>query len=129
VIYNNYAELSQLIREYQAGWTIDPTDHAALQRAVAEVFVQPERIREYSHNAQRLVRERLTWDRTIDPLDAICRSPTFRPRDRSVGSLPEAQSLYLLGRAWNVLRRRGVSSLLQEMRAYARWRLELRKMR
>ena len=45
VIYNNYAELSPLIREYQAGWTIDPTDQAALQQAVAEVFEQPERVR------------------------------------------------------------------------------------
>lgn len=129
VIYNNYAELSPLIREYQAGWTIDPTDHAALQQAVAEVFEQPERVREYSRNAQRLVRERLTWDRTIDPLDEICRAPTLRPRDRSAGAQPEAQSFYLLGRAWNILRRRGVSGLWREARAYARWRLELRRMR
>jgi glycosyltransferase involved in cell wall biosynthesis len=129
VIYNNYAELSPLIREYQAGWTLNPTDHAALQQAVTEVFEQPDRMREYSCNAQRLVRERLTWDRTIEPLNEICRTPTLRPRDRAANSQPEAQSFYLLGRAWNILRRRGVGALLQEMRAYARWRLELRKMR
>jgi glycosyltransferase involved in cell wall biosynthesis len=129
VIYNNYAELSPLIREYQAGWTLDPADHGALQQAVTEVFEQPERLRAYSGNAQRLVRERLTWDRTIDPLDEFCRAPTRRLRDRSAATPPEAQSFYLVGRGWNVLRRRGVSALWQEMRAYARWRLALRRMR
>ena len=47
----------------RAGWTIDPNDRAALHAAVSEVFEQPDRVQEYSRNAQRLVRDRLAWDR------------------------------------------------------------------
>ncbi|MBD3306101.1 glycosyltransferase [candidate division KSB3 bacterium] len=75
VIYNNYAELSSYISDYNAGWTLDPGDTLALRRVIEEIIEQPAAVAERSHNAQRLVRERLTWDRTIDPLDAFCRNP------------------------------------------------------
>ncbi len=127
VIYNNYAELSGYIRDYRAGWTLDPSDHDALHAAVSEVFEQPDRVRAYSRNAQRLVRERLTWDRTIDPLDAICRQPSRRERVKASAALPETQSAFLLGRAWSVLRSKGPGAVLRETRAYVRWRRELRR--
>jgi glycosyltransferase involved in cell wall biosynthesis len=127
VIYSDYAELSHYIREYHAGWTINPDDGAALRAAVSEVFEQPDRVREYSRNAQRLVRERLTWDRTIEPLDAICRNPSRRERVKASAALPEAQSAFLLGKAWGVLRRKGPGAVLRETRAYLRWRRELRR--
>lgn len=125
VIYNDYAELSRYIREYRAGWTIDPNDRAALKAAVSEVFEQPDRVREYSRNAQRLVRERLTWDRTIDPLDGICRNPARRERAKTSAALPETHSAYLLGKAWGMLRHQGPGAVLRETRAYLRWRREL----
>ncbi len=127
VIYGDYAELSRYIREYRAGWTIDPNSPAALHAAVSEVFEQPDRVREYSCNAQRLVRERLTWDRTIEPLDAICRHPSRRERAKTSTGLPETQSAFLLGKAWGVLRRRGPGAVLRETRAYLRWRRDLRR--
>ena len=129
VLYNDYAELSRYIRDYQAGWAVNPTDPAAIQQAVSEIFEQPDRVREYSRNAQRLVRERLTWDRTVDPLDAICRNPSRRERAPIAAALPETQSTYLLGKAWNVLRHQGPRAVLRETRAYLRWRRELRKAR
>ncbi len=129
VLYNDYAELSRYIREYRAGWTIDPNNRAAIRAAITEAFERPDLVREYSRNAQRLVRERLTWERTIDPLDAICRAPTRRPRVSTAAAPPETQSTYLLGKAWQVLQRKGLQAVLVETRAYLRWRRELRRTR
>lgn len=78
VIYHDYAELSRYIAEYQAGWVVDPEDRAAIRQAIEEALTYPDEVRRRGENAQRLVRERLTWDRTIEPLDAFCRSPWQR---------------------------------------------------
>ena len=80
VIYNNYAELSGYIADYQAGWTLDPADPAGLRRALDDMLDDPAMLETRSRNAQRLVRERLTWDRTIAPLDAFCRQPRKREK-------------------------------------------------
>ena len=80
VIYNNYAELSSYIADYQAGWTLDPADPAGLRRVLDEMLDDPAMLEVRSRNAQRLVRERLTWDRTIAPLDAFCRQPRKREK-------------------------------------------------
>lgn len=127
VIYNDYAELSRYIKDYRAGWTVDPNDRDAIRAAVTEVFEQPDRVREYSRNAQRLVRERLTWDRTIAPLEVICRHPSRRARVKSAVGLPETQGAYLIGKAWGVLRHQGASAVAREARAYLIWRRALRR--
>ena len=80
VIYNNYAELSGYIAEYQAGWTLDPADPAGLRRVLNDMLDDPAMLETRSRNAQRLARERLTWDRTIAPLDAFCRQPRKREK-------------------------------------------------
>lgn len=127
VIYNDYSELSRYIRDYRAGWTVDPNDRHAIRAAVAEAFEQPDRVREYSRNAQRLVRERLTWDHTIEPLDAFCRKPTRRVRIKEESSSSiETHRSFLISRAWWTLRRRGPGALIEEIRAYLRWRRNLR---
>jgi glycosyltransferase involved in cell wall biosynthesis len=78
VIYHDYAELSDLIREYQAGWVVDPGDRVTIRQAIEEALDCPEEVRRRGENAQRLVRERLTWDKTVEPLDAFCRNPEQR---------------------------------------------------
>jgi hypothetical protein len=75
VIYNNYAELSPLIADYEAGWTLDPLDKAGVEQVVHEALSRPEIVAERGRNAQRLVRERLTWDRAIQPLVDFLRAP------------------------------------------------------
>ncbi|MHB8647836.1 MAG: glycosyltransferase [Thermomicrobiales bacterium] len=80
VIYNNYSELSHAIAEYDAGWTLDPDDTCGLEKVLEEIRRHPDVIARKSANAQRLVRDRLTWDRTIEPLDAFCRQPSVRPK-------------------------------------------------
>jgi hypothetical protein len=84
VIYNNYSELSPCICDYDAGWTLDPEDEEALDAVVDEVLDHPERVATRKNNAQRLIRERLTWDITIRPLLEFCRKPYRRTRETSL---------------------------------------------
>lgn len=78
VIYHDYAELSSYIKEYEAGWIVDPDDRESIRQAIEEALDHPEEIQRRGENAQRLVRKQLTWDKTIEPLDAFCRSPWQR---------------------------------------------------
>ncbi len=78
VIYQDYAELSRYIQEYEAGWVVDPEDRTAIRQAIEEALDSPAEVRRRGENAQRLVRERLTWDQAIEPLDRFCRSPWQR---------------------------------------------------
>ncbi len=80
VIYHDYAELSDLIREYRAGWIVEPNDTKAIAAVLEEIIQHPEEVEARSLNAQRLVRERLTWDKTIGPLDDFVRRPRLRQR-------------------------------------------------
>lgn len=78
VIYQDYAELATYIREYEAGWTVDPADEAQVRQAIEQALNDPTERRRRGENAQQLVRERLTWDQTIERLDAFCRDPWKR---------------------------------------------------
>jgi glycosyltransferase involved in cell wall biosynthesis len=80
VIYHDYGELSSSIKEYQAGWVVDPTDEAMIREALDEIFSSVDVVQRFSRNAQKLVRERLTWDVTIAPLDRFCRNPLRRAK-------------------------------------------------
>jgi glycosyltransferase involved in cell wall biosynthesis len=68
VIYNDYADLADLIREYDAGWTVSPADPEALARVLAEVFDGPESVARKGSNARRLARDVFSWDRAVVPL-------------------------------------------------------------
>ncbi|GAA6618190.1 glycosyltransferase [Scytonema sp. NUACC26] len=78
VIYNNYAEMSDYIREYNAGWLVDPEDKEAIAAVINEIFDHPEIVEEKSKNAQRLAREKLNWEKTIDSIDEFIRHPSIR---------------------------------------------------
>ena len=75
VVYNDYAELSDYIAEYDAGWLVDPADETQIRETIREILSSPEVVRRKGRNAQRLVSERLAWDTAIAPLDMYCRSP------------------------------------------------------
>lgn len=83
VIYNNYAELSEHIREYDAGWCVDASDKESVQAAVRDVLANPQKAVEKGANAQRLVRERFTWDKTIEPLARFCANPKLKSRPKN----------------------------------------------
>lgn len=76
VLYNNYSEISDHIAEYDAGWTINPSSDADISAVIEEVFQSPDALRRKSENAQRLVRDRFCWDKTILPLLDFLNHPT-----------------------------------------------------
>lgn len=75
VIYNDFGEISQHIRDYDAGWAIDPLSDEQIARVVEEIFTNPELVEQKSRNAKQLVRDRFSWDRTIQPLVDFLRAP------------------------------------------------------
>ncbi len=96
VIYNDYSELSDYIREYDAGWIVNPEDSKEIRAVLNEIFEHPERIIQKSQHAQRLVREKLSWDQTITPLDRFVRRPSVRVRvqDKPAAVQNELQRLW-----------------------------------
>jgi glycosyltransferase involved in cell wall biosynthesis len=103
VIYNDYSELSGLIAEYKAGWCLDPADAEGLRGVLTAILDDPAEVARRGVNALRLVRERLTWDRTIEPLAAWCANPAVREgKDRFT---PAAARLAELGKELDAARR------------------------
>jgi len=123
VLYHDYAELSEYIREYEAGWVVAPEDREAIEAVLHTIFEHPEQITERSRNAQRLVREKLTWDRTITPLDTFVRHPRMRPHDFSVRSAANQNVRYLLSMAQTVYQQGGARTLWKEGWAYLKRRV------
>ena len=116
VIYNDYAELSALIREYDAGWILDPSDRAGLTQVLEEVLDNPAVASLRGRNAQRLVREHLTWDRAIAPLAAFLSSPqSCEANEADIASFVAAE----LGTAhfwdhWSSVKRKDTRALLED---------------
>ncbi len=77
-LYADYAELSPLIRDYDAGFVVSPDDDAAIAAALDLAFTDPEGVAARGRAAGRLARERLAWNRTIAPLATFCAAPTRR---------------------------------------------------
>jgi hypothetical protein len=95
VIYNNYSELSGSISRYEAGWIVSPEDESGFKNIVRGILAEPEEARRRGQNAQRLVRERYTWDKTIGPLAAFCREPRFRSNKQAAALRFESRDLQI----------------------------------
>lgn len=57
IIYNNFADLSSLITEYDAGWCVDPSKPEELRAVISEINENPSIIKIKSENAVRLSKE------------------------------------------------------------------------
>lgn len=68
VIYNDYADLGELIRRYDAGWCVSPSDRTQLAEVVERIVSDPALVMQKSANASRLARELFAWDRAVEPL-------------------------------------------------------------
>ncbi len=79
IIYNDYADLSHLIRRYDAGWCIPPNDKEAFRAVCEEIFSQPDLVRQKSANARRLAIEEFSWDRAVRPLLNILGTAESKP--------------------------------------------------
>lgn len=95
VIYNNYAELSEHIADFDAGWTLDPQSDSDIANCLDEIFSQPELLKQKGLNAQALVRERFSWDKTIQPLLDFLERPSKARLAKPVLSLASPKAPYL----------------------------------
>ena len=75
VIHAEYSEISDYIRKYQAGWCLDPNDVESISKTVSKIYSDRDMVREYSENAQKLVKAHFTWDRTVGPLNNFVLDP------------------------------------------------------
>ncbi|MBN1593169.1 MAG: hypothetical protein JW941_07995, partial [Candidatus Coatesbacteria bacterium] len=76
VIVSNFYWISELIEHYDAGWLVDPLEKGAVRRITESILRDPQVLRPKALNAQRLVRENLTWDKCVEGLDEFCKSPS-----------------------------------------------------
>src|SRR5262249_8964045 len=66
--------LSELVAERGLGYVVAPGDVAGLASAILELAGEPNR-RDKRAQAMAAVRERFTWERTLEPLVKFCRAP------------------------------------------------------
>jgi len=78
VIHNNFSELSDYIRDYNAGWTLDPRDRDGLKKLIHRIMDGDEDLTSKRENARRLVQTEFNWEKTIEPLAAFCSNPRHR---------------------------------------------------
>ncbi len=79
VIYNDYAEIGELLRRHGGGWALSPTNEEALRKLVQQILAEDFPLEEVSEQARALA-GRFTWDRTIEPLAQFCANPFIRPK-------------------------------------------------
>jgi glycosyltransferase involved in cell wall biosynthesis len=96
VLYNHYSEISDHIRDYDAGWAVDPQDQGSVERAIAEIFDQPELVAQKSLNAKKLVKDRFTWDKTIEPLVNFLEKPTTFKASAPIKGFMPIRAPYLM---------------------------------
>jgi len=87
IIYNDYSELSEYIEKGRAGWLVSPSEAHNTGELVKTIIDHPGVLRDYSKNAQELVRRCLTWEKTIQPLHDFCERPTRRERGGFVSGI------------------------------------------
>ncbi|MCL4487661.1 MAG: glycosyltransferase family 4 protein [Chloroflexi bacterium] len=122
VIYNDYADLSPLIARYEAGWVLDPNDRQALEQAIGEIIDHPDLAHGRGNNAQRLVRENLTWDRAVQPLVSFLQAPEMHPSPGPDLVSVVAQELGVkdFWQRWTSVRKKGPKLLAQSALAHFR---------
>lgn len=87
IIVPDFHWISGLVREYEAGWVVDPEKPGAVRDVVNRILDDPSVLCQRSRNAQKVVAENLTWDKRIDGLDKFCRSPRkLTKSDSLIGS-------------------------------------------
>lgn len=75
VIYNDFADLAQPIRDYDAGWCVQPGDEDGLRKVFDEIWSAPDVVAAKGVNAQRLARELFSWDTCAEKLLTLLAQP------------------------------------------------------
>jgi glycosyltransferase involved in cell wall biosynthesis len=88
VICNDYVEIAEWIRDYDAGWVIGAAEVDDAQRLVEAICEGAEDVGKKAENARRLVAEKLTPDVALKPLFEFCREPRKWNKDKLVQQAP-----------------------------------------
>lgn len=83
VIYNDFADLGQLIRKYDAGWLVSPGDEAQLSKVLDQIYSSPDLVLAKQRNAQQLAREEFSWDKAVLPILNLAGGASFQ-KEREV---------------------------------------------
>lgn len=89
VIYNDYAELSNLIREHDCGWVLSPDDPESLRQLLRRILTGLEPLEDKRAAALRAAVDH-PHHRGIEPLANFCRAPQVRE-----GKLEAALAVHL----------------------------------
>ena len=93
LICNDYLPIAHLVKQYEAGWTVNGPDEIA--DLLREIMSNPEEWRARSGNALRLVEEVLNPDKTVKPLLDWLETPAKAPQ---LPVVPEAAASVVLGK-------------------------------
>jgi hypothetical protein len=77
VIYNDYSEVSAIVRERGCGWALSPTDETGFRNVVRQVLEGRAPLAEMSARARETAAD-YCWDKTIGPLAEWCANPKVR---------------------------------------------------
>ena len=78
VICNDFLEVAEWIKRYDAGWVIDSSDNDAFRHLIQRILSGDEAVELKRENAKRLVREQFNWLETVRPLVRFCENPQKR---------------------------------------------------
>jgi len=84
LICNDYLEIADSVREYDAGWVIG--DLSQVPQLIADILADRDSVARKSRNAKRLVNERFHYLQTVEPILAFLASPG-RPARRATSLL------------------------------------------
>lgn len=95
VLYNDFGEISEHIRDYDAGWTVNPKSESEINTALDEIFSSPDKVKQKGLNAARLVADRFAWDKTIQPLVDYLNNPIKREETKPLKGPIASRSSFL----------------------------------
>jgi chromosome segregation ATPase len=78
IITSPWQVIADDLREYGAGWLVEPGDVDALRALVARLLANPDEVARASSAAQRLASDRYVWTHTIGALQAFLAAPRRR---------------------------------------------------
>jgi glycosyltransferase involved in cell wall biosynthesis len=75
VIYNDYADLAKLIKEYNAGWCVGNKEE--FLATINQIYSSPSVVEEKAAGARKLAAEIFSWDRAVLPLIKVISGETI----------------------------------------------------
>ncbi|SLM29964.1 hypothetical protein MTBBW1_2030054 [Desulfamplus magnetovallimortis] len=87
VICNDFLEVSDLVRKYDAGWVLDSSDPSAFEEVLKRILSGQEDILLKRKNAIALVQEKFNIFETVKPLVNFCRNPVKSEKNSMLNGL------------------------------------------